>query len=187
MDHSPIRQTFELGKFISTAGKSIINLVKLCSLVVKCCKMRKIQSCEVCEFCILLYYARKSVTAFRNVLPLFRAYYKSTQNSQTSHDCICHILRYFSTKLHNFTKFRMLFPAVLMNFPNSKVFIIGEWPIVRGGRIQVNLNVFFRRGEHRSPRIRYEISSCAIRRVRRASRRANQRSISSMAARSNPL
>ncbi len=29
MNHSPIRQTFELGKFISTAGKSIINLVKL--------------------------------------------------------------------------------------------------------------------------------------------------------------
>ncbi len=29
MDHSPIRQTFELGKFISTAGKSIINLVKM--------------------------------------------------------------------------------------------------------------------------------------------------------------
>ena len=29
MEHSPIRQTFELGKFISTAGKSIINLVKL--------------------------------------------------------------------------------------------------------------------------------------------------------------
>ena len=35
MDHSPIRQTFELGKFISTAGKSIINLVKLLSLVEK--------------------------------------------------------------------------------------------------------------------------------------------------------
>ena len=29
MDHSPIRKTFELGKFISTAGKSIQNLVKL--------------------------------------------------------------------------------------------------------------------------------------------------------------
>ena len=29
MYHSLIRQTFELGKFISTAGKSIINLVKL--------------------------------------------------------------------------------------------------------------------------------------------------------------
>ena len=29
MDHSPIRQTFKLVKFINTAGKSIINLVKL--------------------------------------------------------------------------------------------------------------------------------------------------------------
>ena len=29
IDHSPIRQTFELIKFISTVGKSIINLVKL--------------------------------------------------------------------------------------------------------------------------------------------------------------
>ncbi len=29
----------------------------------------------------------------------------------------------FSTKLHNFTKFRMLFPAVLMNLPNSQNFV----------------------------------------------------------------
>ncbi len=48
--------------------------------------------------------------------------------------CIFHILRYFATKLHNFTKFRMLFPAVLMiiliiNFPNSKVCLIGELSI----------------------------------------------------------
>ena len=41
--------------------------------------------------------------------------------------CIFHILRYFSSKLHNFTKFMMLFPAVLMNFPNSKVCLIWEW------------------------------------------------------------
>ena len=68
MDHSPIRQTFELGKFISTAGKSIINLVNLRSLVEQYRKMWKIQSCEVCEFCILSYYARKSVTTFRNYL-----------------------------------------------------------------------------------------------------------------------
>ena len=65
MDHSPIRQIFELGKFISTAGKSIINLVRLWSLVPKYRKMWKIQWCEVCEFCMLLYYARKSVTTFR--------------------------------------------------------------------------------------------------------------------------
>ena len=37
-----IRQTFELGKFISTAGKSIINLVKWSSLVEKYRKMWKI-------------------------------------------------------------------------------------------------------------------------------------------------
>ena len=74
MDHSPIRQTFELGKFISTAGKSIVNLVKLRSI------------------------------------------------------------QYFSTKRHNFTKFMMLIPAVLMNFPNSKVCLIGEWSIVNLGR-----------------------------------------------------
>ena len=29
MDHSPIRQTFEFGKSISTAGKSILHLIKL--------------------------------------------------------------------------------------------------------------------------------------------------------------
>ncbi len=41
MDHSSIRQTFELGKFISIAGKSILNLVK-CEVwlrnIVKCGK-----------------------------------------------------------------------------------------------------------------------------------------------------
>ena len=64
MDHFPIKQTSELGKFISTAGKSIINLVKLLGLVEKYRKMWKIQSCEVREFCIILYYTRKSVTTF---------------------------------------------------------------------------------------------------------------------------
>ena len=62
MDHSPIQQTFEFGKSISTAGKSILNFTQLLGLVVKYFKMWKIQSCKVCEFCILLYYERKSVT-----------------------------------------------------------------------------------------------------------------------------
>ena len=42
MDNSPFRQTFELGIFISTAEKSIQNLVKWQSLVAKHCKVRKI-------------------------------------------------------------------------------------------------------------------------------------------------
>ena len=33
---------------------------------------------------------------------------------------------YFVTKLHHFTKFRMLFLAVLINIPNSKVCVKGE-------------------------------------------------------------
>ena len=41
-------------------------------------------------------------------------YFCITRGKALLHDCIFHILRYFSTKLHNFTKFRMLFPAVLM-------------------------------------------------------------------------
>ena len=35
-------EKFEMGKFITTALKSILKLVKLQSLVAKCCKMRKI-------------------------------------------------------------------------------------------------------------------------------------------------
>ena len=42
MDHSPFRQTFELGIFTSTAGKSILNLVKWGCLVAEHCKMLKI-------------------------------------------------------------------------------------------------------------------------------------------------
>ena len=44
-------------------------------------------------------------------------------------DYIFDILQCFATKRHNFTKFRMLFPAVLMNIPNSKVCLEGEWSI----------------------------------------------------------
>jgi hypothetical protein len=37
-----------------------------------------------------------------------------------------HFMHFQTTKLHNCTKLRMLFPAVLRNFPNSKVCLIGE-------------------------------------------------------------
>ena len=42
MDDSPFRETFELGIFISTAEKSILNLVKLESSVAEYCKLWKI-------------------------------------------------------------------------------------------------------------------------------------------------
>ena len=62
MDHSLIQQTFEFGKSISTAEKSILNFIQLPRLVAKYCKMWEIQSCKFGEFCIRLYYERKSVT-----------------------------------------------------------------------------------------------------------------------------
>ena len=70
------------------------------------------------------------LVSFRIVIALFRAQYKSIQNSQTSQEYIFHILQCFATSLHNFTKFRMLFLAVLLNIPNSKVCLKGESSIV---------------------------------------------------------
>ena len=58
---------------------------------------------------------------------LLRSEYKSIQNSQTLQDYIFHIIQYFAAKLHNFTKFRKLFPTVLKLFSNLKVCLIGEW------------------------------------------------------------
>ena len=59
-----------------------------------------------------------------STFPFFRALYKSIQNSQTSQDYIFQSLQYLSTKLHNFTKLRMLFQAVL-KIPISNVFLEG--------------------------------------------------------------
>ena len=68
-----ILKKVEVGKFITTALKSILKLVELQSLVAKCCKMKKIEPCKVCEFCILLYYARKIDTGFSMLVSIFRA------------------------------------------------------------------------------------------------------------------
>ena len=46
-------------KFITTAEKIISKIVNVQNLVAKCWKMRKIQPCKICQFCILLYYKRK--------------------------------------------------------------------------------------------------------------------------------
>ena len=56
IDHSLIRQTFELGR-ASTTGKSIVNVVKLLNLVENIAQCNKCG--KVCQFCILLYYAQK--------------------------------------------------------------------------------------------------------------------------------
>ena len=55
--------------------KWVFNLVKLQSLVAKCCKIRKLytRSCEVGNFCVLKYYARSKRCPVReNVIQFFR-------------------------------------------------------------------------------------------------------------------
>ena len=47
--------------FITTTRESFFKLVKLQSLVAKCCKIRKIQACKVCKICTHLCIARKSL------------------------------------------------------------------------------------------------------------------------------
>ena len=60
--------------------------------------MWKIQSCKVWEFCI-----------------------SNSVSDKVCNDFISHLsLHYFVTKLHNFTKFMMLFPTVLMKFLTLK-------------------------------------------------------------------
>ena len=44
MDHSTIRQTFEFGQSISTAGKNILNFIQLSPFVAEDCKMWKLLS-----------------------------------------------------------------------------------------------------------------------------------------------
>ena len=63
----------EIGKFIITALKSILKLVKLQCLVAKRCKMWKMYACEDCKFCIFLYYARKIDTNIEKTVSIFRA------------------------------------------------------------------------------------------------------------------
>ena len=88
--------------------------------------MWKIESCEVCEFCMLLYYAHisKCGNAFPRVIQKYTKFAGKLHMTvfSTFYD-ICQL------NFTIFSKFRLLFPAVLMDFPNSKVCLIGEWSI----------------------------------------------------------
>ena len=79
-------------------------------------------------FCIT---REKALPHFHIVVTLFRVEDKSIQNAQTLQDYIFPISQYFATKLDNCMKFRMLFPAVLIDFPNLKVCPVGEWSIMK--------------------------------------------------------
>jgi hypothetical protein len=50
MDHLHYRLNFDLDKNFITAWKSITKFVIFQSFVAKCCKIRKIKPCEICNF-----------------------------------------------------------------------------------------------------------------------------------------
>ena len=54
----------------------------------------------------------------------------SIENSQTLQLVYFRHFSIFTTKLHNFTRFRKLFSTVLKLFSNLKVCLIGEWSIL---------------------------------------------------------
>ena len=62
MDHSPIKQTFEFGTSISTAGKSILNLYNCEVWLQNIKKCGKYCPVKFANFVYFFYYARKSVT-----------------------------------------------------------------------------------------------------------------------------
>lgn len=62
----PLHSKFERDKFITIAGNSIPKLVRLGSLVAKYRRVWKISPRVLGKFCINRYYARKSLTTFRN-------------------------------------------------------------------------------------------------------------------------
>ena len=95
----------------------MLKLVKLPSLVAKCCKIRKIYACEFCKFCTLSYYAyHKMAEIHRKFRHFVVSVIQSIQNLQTLQAYIFRILQYFATKLGNFTNFNILFLAVVKDF-----------------------------------------------------------------------
>ena len=94
--------------------------------IVKCGKHSPVKFENFVYFCIT---NGKALPLCGNVVTHSPAQYKSIENSQNLHYYIFDILQYFTTKLHNVTKFRKLFPTVLKLFSNFKVCLIGEWSI----------------------------------------------------------
>ena len=108
--HYRIFENIQRVKFITTEVKSVLKLVKLHSLVAKCCKMQKIQACKISKFCILLYNAQKTDNYRENGINFSYVIRKYTKFAKLYRVIFSH----FATKLCNFTKFRMLFNAVVM-------------------------------------------------------------------------
>ena len=116
MGHSPIRQSFEFGKSISTAGKSILisyNCQVWLQNIVKCEKYGPVKFANFVYFCTT---RGKALPLCGNVVTLFTLLY------------FRHFTIFYKQTLQ-FHKIKKLFPIVLKLFSNLKVCLIGEWSI----------------------------------------------------------
>ena len=151
-----ISKQLEMRNDIITAWKSVLNLVKLQSLVAKCCKVKKI--CMTLWSWQFLYTfvaitrgetllrSKKLYYIFAHGVTFLRAQYKSIQKMPTSQDHIFLTLQHFATKLCNrFTnlKFEMLLQAVrAMDFPHFNGFSIFSYK-VKGPLEATKTNISF--------------------------------------------
>ena len=77
MDNSPIRQTFIFENNFSKVEKSVVNLVKLSSLVAKYCKMsKKYSPVKFANFVYFCITNGKALSLCGNLVTLFPAYAK---------------------------------------------------------------------------------------------------------------
>ena len=94
----------KLTNSITTARKTISKLVKLQSLATKCCKMRKIKPCKICQvvsFCITSWNLR---------------HFWRIQNWQISQGCTFRIPQHFATKPCNSTISELHLSTVVIYF-----------------------------------------------------------------------
>ena len=92
-----ILKNVQMGKFITTALKRILKLVKLQSLVAKFCKMRKIWPCKVCDFVHFCITHGK-------LIPFSRCWYQfSVRNTKICKIFNLHRLTFSAFQLHRLT------------------------------------------------------------------------------------
>ena len=95
----------------------------------KCCKIQKIQLCEVANFvCICItggncyHFRLKSGN-------IFRTQYKNIQNLQISQSYIFRILQHFATKFWISSNLKRFLPGVLFFWSRSKIFLTCNCPL----------------------------------------------------------
>ena len=109
----------------SQRGISYVHLCK--NTNVKCRKCSNVKFANFLYFCIM---PRKVLPLCGNAFSCITQKYTKFASFTLLYFRRFIIFYIFTTKLQNFTKFRMLFPTVLKLFSNLKVCLIEEWSIV---------------------------------------------------------